>query len=112
MMAWLRKRLALRSYRRRLGRALVERYGREHRFAVKQVHLTAEKLWLDLEHIDYAYAAYSGRELYEEHHAARGEPCDWRAVRAQVGRIYVDVRDRFTPEVSNEGLTDHSSSVG
>ena len=76
------------SYRRRLGRALVERYGKERTYSVNQVRVTAEKVGLDVEYIDYAYAAYCGRKLYEEHHTSLGEVCNWAAVRAEVGRVH------------------------
>jgi hypothetical protein len=84
MFRWIRQKLALRSYRGRLGKALVARYGREKRYTVNQVRATVEKLGLDADYICYAYAAYCERSDFDAHHAAIGESCDWAEMRDEM----------------------------
>ena len=84
MFKWIRKRLALRSYRRKLGPALLARYGRAKHYSVNQIRVTADKLGLDTDYICYAYACFSERAAFEEHHVMLGESCDWGAMRSEV----------------------------
>jgi hypothetical protein len=77
MLSWIRRRLALRRYRRRLGPALVRRYGRERHYTINQVRATVDTLGLDTSYVCYAFAAFCEQAAFEAHHAALGEVCDW-----------------------------------
>jgi hypothetical protein len=83
-MEWIWKRLALRSYRRKLGPALVKRYGRERHYTVNQVRKTAETLGLNTDYLCYAYADYCSESEFDIHHASIGEACDWGAMREEL----------------------------
>ena len=78
---WFRKRSDLRAYRHRLRPALVARYGRAPSYTPAQVRTTAEQLGLSTDLICYAYAMFCDRESFDEFHAARGEACDYDAMR-------------------------------
>jgi uncharacterized protein DUF6559 len=84
VLRWIRKRLALRGYRRKLGPSLVKRYGRERYYTVNQVRVTVEKLGLNTDYICYAFADFCSREDFDAHHASTGEACDWAAMREEL----------------------------
>lgn len=58
MIGWLRKRFVLGRYRRKLGKALVKRYGREPYYTPGQVRTTLEVLGLSLDFVAHAFAGY------------------------------------------------------
>ena len=84
MLRWIRKRLALRSYRRKLGPALVARYGRERHYTVHQVRATADKLGLATAYLCFAYADYCSHYDFDAHHRSTGEACDWAEMRHEL----------------------------
>jgi hypothetical protein len=83
VLGWIRKRLTLRSYRRKLGPALVKRYGRERFYSVNQIRTTVDKLGLNTDYICYAYAEYCTRDDFDAHHVSTGEACDWTEMREE-----------------------------
>ena len=84
MWRWIQKRLALRSYRKQLGPALVRRYGREKSYTVNQVRVTAETLGMNMDFVCYALAEYCAQDAFDAHHAAAGEHCDWTGMRQEI----------------------------
>src|SRR6476646_10246817 len=84
MLRWFLQKLALRSYRRKLGPALIRRYGRELHYTVAQVRKTAETLGLNRDWLCYAYADYCSRDDFDAHHAATGETCSWTEMRHEL----------------------------
>jgi hypothetical protein len=85
MWSYLRKRRALRRFRRELGPALRRRYGRERFYTPEQVRRTANDQGIGNDHICFAYAMYCDRESFDAHHRAAGEDCDYVAMRADLG---------------------------
>lgn len=93
-MSWLAKRLALRGYRKRLGLALGERYGREPSYTVAQVRATIEALGLAKDYELYAFAAYCSRDAF----GFVGNRAEWQRMRAEVRPRYLPAEaDRFSP---------------
>ncbi|CAN5672021.1 hypothetical protein BH09MYX1_BH09MYX1_41290 [soil metagenome] len=84
MLSWLRKRLALRGYRRKLAPALIRRYGRETHYTPAQVRKTVEALALSVDYVCYALAAFCERTAFDAHHQALGEACDWTEMRGEL----------------------------
>jgi hypothetical protein len=84
MLNWLRKRLALRAYRRKLAPALIHRYGREKHYTPAQVRKTVEALALSADYVCYALAAFCDRDSFDAHHAAVGETCNWTEMRGEL----------------------------
>jgi hypothetical protein len=95
MLRWIRKRLALRAYRRRLGPALVGRYGKQETYSVDQVRETAAAEQLNLDYVCYGYAAFCHRDDFSAHHTAIGQVCDWQAMREEIGWWHVDPAQHF-----------------
>ena len=71
MFGWLRKRFVLAAYRRKLGNALVARYGREPYYTLGQVRTTLEVLGLSLDYVRHAYAGYCHAADFEGDAAER-----------------------------------------
>ncbi len=115
MWRWIQKRLALRSYRRRLGPALAKRYGREPHYTVAQIRVTADQLRLDTRFMCYAFADYCSQDAFDAHHAATGEACDWAAMRHELGSMWGigehHAAGHFDP-TADHGYFDHGHDVG
>ena len=77
MFKFIRKRLAIRSYVKRLGRKLRERYGRSRSYTPAQVQRTAQLLGLNNDYLCYALCMYCERGDFDAYHAAAGESCDY-----------------------------------
>jgi hypothetical protein len=84
MLRWLRKLLALRAYRRKLGPLLRERYGRARFYSVAQVRTTVGLGGFSTEYICYAYAGYCEPADFAQHHAEIGQTCDWASMREEL----------------------------
>ena len=85
MWSWIQKRRAIRRYRRRLGSALRRRYGREQHYTPEQVESTVVTKGLGIDFLCFALAMYCSRESFNAYHAARGEVCDYDAMRSDAG---------------------------
>lgn len=77
MWTMLRKRRALRSYRRLLGQRLYARYGRERYYTPAQVRSTVKAYKMDEDFVCLALAMYCERSAFDADHLARGEVCDF-----------------------------------
>ena len=89
MWRWLSKYFALRSYRRKLGPALLRRYGRQRHYSVNQVRVTAEKLGLNLDYVCYGIAGFCGEQAFNEYHVGIGEACNYEHMREEVARHHI-----------------------
>ena len=79
MLKALKKRIAIRSYRNKLGPCLQRRYGRRPNYTPLQLRNAALSSGVNLEYLCFAYAMYCTRENFDAHHAATGETCDGHA---------------------------------
>ena len=79
------KKLALRSYRRRLPDLLRRRYGRETHYRPEQVESVARDHGFRLDYLCFAFAMFCERGVFDELHAARGETCDYDAMHVAAG---------------------------
>jgi hypothetical protein len=95
MLRWIRKRLALRAYRRRLGPALVRKYGKRTTYSIDQVRETAAAERLNLDYVCYGYAAFCSSDTFSSHHEAIKQVCDWQAMREEIGWWYADPAEHF-----------------
>jgi hypothetical protein len=95
MLRWIRKHLALRAYRRRLGPALVLKYGKQKTYSIDQVRETATAVRLDLDYICYGYAAHCASDAFSAHHTEIGQHCDQQAMREEMGWWYADPVEHF-----------------
>lgn len=100
-----RKRKALRGYRTVLAKRLRGRYGAEKHYTPAQVEDTVRQCGLSGAFVCYALAMYCDRLAFDMHHAARGEACDYAAMRAELGARL------FSGDTSFDGttLTDDAS---
>ena len=85
MWKYLRKRRAIRRYRRMLGHRLRARYGSEPHYTPEQVKRTAVDSGIDSAFICYALALYCERGAFDAYHRAEGETCDYVAMRGELG---------------------------
>jgi hypothetical protein len=84
MMNWVGKRLALRSYRRKLGPALRKRYGHQLSYTIDQVVATINSLNLSGGHLRYAHAYFCSELDYVAHHAPSSSALDWAQLRDEM----------------------------
>lgn len=80
-----RKRKALRSYRTVLAKRLRGRYGTQKHYTPAQVEDTVRSYGLSDVFVCYALAMYCEQVAFDLHHAARGEACDYAAMRDELG---------------------------
>ncbi len=74
MLNAIKRRLAIRSYRTRLGAKLRERYGGgSRRYTTAQVTRTVEECGFNTGYLSYALFMYCEREDFTEYQASRGE---------------------------------------
>lgn len=86
----IKKRLAIRSYRNKLGPCLQRRYRRHANYTPLQVRNCARSTGVSLDYLCFAYAMYCTRDDFNAHHAATGETCDgqacdYDAMRGEIG---------------------------
>lgn len=87
MIRAIKKHLAIRSYRNKLGPWLERNYGWRATYSPKQVRSGASTLNLATDSLCYAYAMFCSRSDFEAHHAASGEACDYDAMLSEVSAI-------------------------
>jgi uncharacterized membrane protein YgcG len=83
MIQAIRKRLAIRSYGKRLKPWLQTQYGRQDYYSPNQVRTGASTLGLPVDPLCYAYAMFCTHADFDAHHAAIGESCNYDAMRAE-----------------------------
>ena len=116
MFASIKKRWAIKSYVRRLGKDLAQRYGRAKTYTPEQIVRTVHDKGYNALHIGYAHALYSSRKAFDRWHGERGETCDYAAMRAEIGGSSLagntgamDVSDFGTETESSHGGSDLGS---
>jgi hypothetical protein len=87
VLAQIRKRLAIRSYRDRLGAYLNRKHGRHRAFTVPEVRAAARDLGLSSEYLIYAYARYCTKEAFDAHQRSVGRRERYEDVREEILRI-------------------------
>jgi hypothetical protein len=83
MIRAIKRPLAIRSYRNKLGPWLEQHYGWRASYS-PQVSLGASTLSLATDPLCFAYAMFCTRSDFEAHHAATGESCDYDGMRAEI----------------------------
>ena len=85
MWRYFRKRRALRAYRTTLFKQLRRTYGRKLYYTPEEVTYAARDLRDSrLDFICYALGMFCEREAFDAYHAARGEACDYEAMRVEI----------------------------
>ena len=79
----IKRRLAIRSYRNKLGPYLEQQFGWRANYSPQQVRSGASSLGLNLASLCYAYAMYCTPGDFDNHHAATGEHCDYATMHAE-----------------------------
>lgn len=85
MIKMIKKRVAIRSYRSKIGPWLQRRYGGRANYTPLQVRNCALSTGVNLDYICYAYAMYCSRDDFNAHHAATGETCNYDTMQAEIG---------------------------
>lgn len=80
----IKRHLAIRGYRKKLGPWLERYYGWRGNYSPKQVRSGVSTLGLAAGPICYAYAMFCTRSDFDAHHAAIGESCDYAAMHSEV----------------------------
>jgi len=84
----IRKNRAVKSYIRRLGKDLAQRYGRADKYTPGQVVKTAHDCGYNMRHICYAHALYISNKHFDEWHLEQGENCDYDIMREEISTSY------------------------
>ena len=79
----IKRRLAIRSYRMKLGPYLEQQIGWRANYSPQQIRSGASSLGLSLASICYAYAMFCTPADFDNHHAATGEHCDYATMHAE-----------------------------
>ena len=92
-----RKRRAIAGYVRRLPAQLRRDYGPADRYTPAQVRASIDRAGLDRTFSCYAEALYTDGAAFAADHAARGEICDYEAMRAEVSAGHLGGHGLSTP---------------
>lgn len=84
LFASLRKRNAIKSYVRRLGKDLARRYGKSKTYTPEQVVRTVREAGYNWLHICYAHSLYVSHKAFDRWHEEQGEDCDYESMRAEI----------------------------
>jgi hypothetical protein len=87
MIQAIKTRLAIRSYRNKLGPYLEQQYGWRATYSTREVRAGANSLGLSSASLCFAYAMFCSRADFDAHHAVTGESCDYDAMKSQVAGI-------------------------
>lgn len=87
MIRAIKKHLAIRSYRNKLGPWLEQHCGWHATYSPKQVRSGASSLGLAIDPLCYAYAMFCTHSDFDAHHTASGEACDYDAMRSEISAI-------------------------
>ncbi len=83
MLEIIRRRLAIRSYRKRLRPFLEQHFGWRVNYTPKEVRSGATTLGLSTVSLCYAYAMFCTPGAFAAYHAATGEHCDYSTMLAE-----------------------------
>ncbi len=83
MIGLIRRRLAIRSYRKRLGPYLEQHFGWRANYTPKEVRSGASALGLSTTDLCYGYAMFCTPSDFAAHHAETGEHCDYATMHAE-----------------------------
>lgn len=85
MWRYFRKRRALRAYRTTLFKQLRRTFGRKLYYTPEEVTYAARDLRDSrIDFLCYALGMFCEREAFDAYHAARGEACDYDAMRGEI----------------------------
>jgi hypothetical protein len=85
MFRWLRKRRAIRAYRRELGPQLLRRFGSKRHYSREEVFGTVREGGFSEEFDCIALAIYCEQAEFVAYHQEAGLACDYDAMRASAG---------------------------
>lgn len=88
LFASIRKKRAIKSYIRRMGKDLAHRYGKVDKYTPGQVVKTAHDCGYNWRHICYAHALYVSHERFDQWHQEQGENCDYEAMRDEISTTH------------------------
>ena len=83
MIGIIRRRLAIRSYHKKLGPYLRKHFGWRVNYTPKEVRSGASALGLSVSDVCYAYAMFCTPSDFATHHASTGEHCDYTTMHAE-----------------------------
>ena len=111
MWKFLRKRRALQAYRTTLFRQLRRTYGRKLYYSPSEVTSAARDLRVANElFLCYALGMFCEREAFVAYHAARGESCDYDAMRAEAfGHVGAGASSSNDAYLFVGGVTPHAA---
>jgi hypothetical protein len=92
----LQKRKAISSYVHELPRLLVKDYGPSQTYTPAQVKRSIERAGLSTDYTCYALSMFSDQPSFAQYHYARGENCDYAAMRAEVAASHFHGNTHFT----------------
>lgn len=84
MLQALKKRSAIKSYRKKLGPYLVKNYGKQKHYTPAQVRKGAEAQGLDPIALCYGMAMYTSRDDFNSYHQSTGQNCDYDTMRGEI----------------------------
>lgn len=84
MWRYLRKRRALKAYRTKLFKHLRRTHGRKLYYTPDEVRSGVRDIRASDEFVCFALGMFTERALFDAHHAATGEICDYDAMRAEI----------------------------
>ena len=108
----VQKRMAIRSYLRRLPRLLAKDYGRSTTYTPRQVRSTIDRSGLSAIYSCYGVAIFSTREAFASFHAGIGETCDFDAMRAEVAHFHFGDNVDFTAAEIADTFSEHGPTAG
>ena len=112
LFASIRKRRAIKSYIRSLGKDLAQRYGKAEKYTPGQVVKTIHDRGYNSRHICYAHALYVSHKQFDKWHEEQGENCDYGAMREELSDSYFDGNSEAFSSFDSTGDFDVSSAGG
>ena len=83
MLRVIKRRFAIRDFRKKLGPYLERQFGWQAKYSPQQVRSGTSALHLSFADICYAYAMFCTQADFDSHHAASGEQCDYETMHAE-----------------------------
>lgn len=107
MFRWLRKRRAIRAYRRELGPQLRERYGSKRHYSREEVFGTVRARGFSEEFDCFALAMYCEQGEFDAYHQEAGLACEYGEMRAAAGCAAFDGAPMFDMSTDHGHATSH-----
>ncbi len=101
-----RKKVAIRSYLKKLPKLLQSDYRKKPPYTPKQVRSTIERNGLDSAYVCFALAIYSPHDQFDQYHEEIGESCDYEELRQVIADWFFGgdtAFDRTQPVSSSDG---------